>query len=66
VVETEIKSNTFFISRAQSCKGENAKSPPVMSKQYGYRWIDLDEYYHSVNGLNSIGGTPEDLQVKDG
>ncbi len=31
---------------------------------YGYRWIDLDEYYQSVNGLNSIGETPEELEAK--
>jgi hypothetical protein len=36
-------------------------APPVMPKQYGYRWIDLDEYYQSINGLNSIAGTPEQL-----
>jgi hypothetical protein len=24
-------------------------------------WIDLDEYYQSVNGLNSIGGIHEEL-----
>ncbi len=34
---------------------------PVMSEQYGHRWIDLDEYYQSVNGLNSIWGIPEEL-----
>jgi hypothetical protein len=34
-----------------------------MPKQYGYHWIDLDEYYQSVNGLNSIGGIPEELKA---
>ncbi len=28
-----------------------------MPEQYWYQRIDLDEYYQSVNGLNSIGGT---------
>jgi hypothetical protein len=35
-----------------------------MPEQYQYQWIDLDEYYHKVNGLNSIGGTPEELREK--
>jgi hypothetical protein len=34
-----------------------------MPEQYGYQWIDLDEYYHSVNGLNSTSGTPEEFQI---
>jgi hypothetical protein len=36
----------------------------VMPEQYGYRWIDLDEYYQSFIGLNSIGGIPEELKAK--
>jgi hypothetical protein len=35
-----------------------------MPEQYGYRWIDLDEYYQSFIGLNSIGGIPEELKAK--
>jgi hypothetical protein len=33
-----------------------------MPEQYEYRWIDHDKYYHIVNGLNPIGGTPEELR----
>jgi hypothetical protein len=42
-------------------KGECPKSPLVMPEQYGYQWIDLDENYQSVDGLNSIGGIPDGL-----
>jgi hypothetical protein len=37
---------------------------PGYAQQYPYRWIDLDEYYQSMNGLNSIGGTPYELWEK--
>jgi hypothetical protein len=37
-----------------------------MFEQFWYQWIDLDEYYQSVGGLNSIDETPEELQVKNG
>jgi hypothetical protein len=37
-----------------------------MPEQYGYQWIDLDEYYQSVYELDSISGAPEELQVKNG
>jgi hypothetical protein len=37
-----------------------------MLEQYVYQWIDLDEYYKSFNGLNSVGGTPKELPVKKG
>ncbi len=35
-------------------KGESTNSPPLITKQYEYHWIDLDEYYQSVNELISI------------
>jgi hypothetical protein len=40
--------------------------PLVNLKRYGYRWIDLDECYQIVNGLNSIGGIPEELFAENG
>jgi len=39
-------------------------APPLIVRQDRYRWIDLDEYYQSINGLNSIAGTPEQLWEK--
>ncbi len=49
----------------KNCKGESpnpyGNASPVISEQYGYHWIDHDEYYQSLNGLNSIGGIPEEL-----
>ncbi len=34
--------------------------------QYGYHGIDLNKHYQMVNGLNSIGGIPEELEEKNG
>jgi hypothetical protein len=50
-----------FLKFSSVDKGEWPTSPLVMPKQYGYHWIDLDEYYQSVNGLISIGGIPKEL-----
>ncbi len=61
-----IRSNKIF---TQLNKGESPNpykdAPPVIPEQYGYHWIDFDEYYQSLNGLNSIGGIPEELEAKD-
>ncbi len=39
--------------------------PLVDPKHYVYHWVDLDEYYQSFNGLNSIGGISEELEAKN-
>ncbi len=55
------RSITYYDSYKGECSIPYGDAPSVIPEQYEYHWIDLDEYYQSLNGLNSISGTPEEL-----
>ncbi len=56
------KINTLCIKTNEFISKEKAQNLFRLPEQYGYQWIDLDEYNYNVNELNSIGRTPEDKQ----